>query len=299
MKLINPISVTSAKVNTYNVTQNEQVWASGTSYALGARVVLDAWGDTVYESIIASNVGNAPATNPTKWLPIGASNKTAMFDAKNGTQTSNLNTISVTIQTTEPINAIGLVNLDASSVRVQMVETAGNNIIYDKTITLKTLPVNDWYSFYFGEFIYKDNAVFADLPPYRNSKITVTVTSASEGGLAKVGTLALGKLETIGQSKWGVNLGFADYSRKETDDFGNYTIIERSYANTMEVDVEVETGRIPNLQRLRAKLRAIPVVWIGSELYTETTTFGFFSQFDVNLSNPILSNVTIKINGLT
>lgn len=299
MKLINPIEVTATKIIAYNVTQSEAIWSAGTTYAQGERVVLDNFGATVYESIVASNVGNAPATNPTKWLSIGASHYAAMFDAKNGTQTTNTDAISITIQTNELINAIGLVNLDASSVRVQMVETAGNNTVYDKTITLKTLPANDWYSFYFGEFIYKDNAVFADLPPYRNSLITVTVTSAEAGGLAKVGTLSLGKLETIGLAKWGVNLGFADYSRKDTDDFGNYTIIERSYANTMEVDVEVETGRISSIQRLRSRLRATPVVWVASELYTETTAFGFFSQFDINLSNPIISNATININGLT
>jgi hypothetical protein len=298
MKLINPIEVTKEKI-TSNVTQIESIWAAGTTYALGSRVVLDTFGATVYESLVASNVGNAPATNTTKWLAVGASNYAAMFDTKNGTQTSNTNTISVTIQTTELINAIGLVNLDASYVRVQMVETVGSTTVYDKTITLKTLPANDWYSFYFGEFIYKDNAVFSDLPPYRNNRITVTITSAATGGIAKVGTLALGKLETIGLAKWGVKLGFADYSRKDTDEFGNYTVIERSYANTMEVNVEVETSLISNIQRLRSQLRAKPVVWVASETYTETTAFGFFSQFDINLSNPIVSNATININGLT
>lgn len=298
MKLIKPITITQAKITSYNVTQTESIWVAGTTYALGARVILDSFGAIVYESLIASNVGNAPATNPTKWLPVGASNYAAMFDGVNGTQTTNTNTISATVKTTELINAIGLVNLDASSVRVQMVDvTAGT--VYDKTINLKTLPATDWYGFYFGEFIQKDNAVFADLPPYRNASITVTITSYATGGLAKVGTIQLGKLETIGKSQWGVKLGFVDYSRKEADTFGNYTIVQRSFANTMDVNIQLETSKIPVVQRLRGELRATPVVWVASEDYTETTAFGFFSTFDINLSNPILSTASITIQGLT
>lgn len=298
MKLIKPITVTQAKIQSYNVTQTEAIWSSATTYGKGARVVLDSFGATVYESLIDSNLDKAPATNPLSWLPVGASNYAAMFDAKNGTQTTRTDSIVITLKTTELINAIGLVNLDASSVRVQMVDTTAGTV-YDKTINLKTLPATDWYGFYFGEFIQKDNAVFADLPPYRNASITVTITSYATGGLAKVGTIALGKLETIGYSQWGVKFGFVDYSRKETDAFGNYTILQRAYANTMDVDIELETAKIPTIQRLRSELRATPVIWVASELYTETTAYGFFGTFDINLSNPILSTASITINGLT
>lgn len=298
MKLINPITVTQSKITAYNITQNEQIWAAGTTYAQGARVVLDNFGATVYESLITSNVGNAPATNPTKWLAVGASNYAAMFDAKNGTQSTKTDSISLSIKTNELINAIGLVNLDAGSVRVTMTDdTLG--LIYDKTITLKTFPATNWYDVFFGECSYKENAVFTDLPPARNSTIAITITSAAVGGLAKVGTIALGKIETVGFSRWGVNLGFTDYSKKDVDQFGNYEVVERSFANTVEADVEINTVDISKIQTIRSQLRATPVVWIASELYTETTAFGFFSQFDVNLSNPILSNATIKINGLT
>jgi hypothetical protein len=298
MKLIKPITATQAKIASYNVTQTEQIWSSATTYAKGARVVLDSFGLTVYESLIDSNLNKAPATNQSSWLAVGASNYAAMFDAKNGTQTTRTDSIVLTIKTNELINAIGLVNLDASSVRVQMVDTTAGTV-YDKTIHLKTLPATDWYGFYFGEFIQKDNAVFANLPPYRNASITVTITSYATGGIAKVGTIALGKLETIGYAQWGVKLGFVDYSRKEADDFGNYTIVQRSHSNTMDVDIRLETSKIPTVQRLRSELRAMPVVWVASELYTETTAFGFFGAFDINLSNPILSTASITINGLT
>ncbi len=298
MKLIKPIIVTPAKITSYNVTQTEAIWSSVTTYAKGARVVLDAFGVTVYESLIDNNFNKAPASNPTSWLPVGASNYAAMFDGVNGSQTTQTDSINITFKTSELINAIGLVNLDASSVRVQMVDTTAGTV-YDKTINLKTLPASNWYEFYFGEFVQKDNAVFSDLPPYRNASITVTVKSYATGGIAKVGTISLGKLESVGKAQWGVKLGFVDYSRKEADDFGNYTVIQRSYANTMEVDIELETSKIPTVQRLRSELRSTPVVWVASEQYAETTAYGFFGTFDINLSNPILSTASITINGLT
>jgi hypothetical protein len=298
MKLIKPITVTQAKITSYNVTQAESIWSSATTYAKGARVVLDSFGATVYESMIDSNLNKAPATNPLSWLPVGASNYAAMFDAVNGTQTQNTNQITLSIKTTELINAIGLVNIDAGSVRVVMTDTT-YGVVYDKTVTLKSLPATDWYGFIFGDFVQKNNAVFSDVPPYRNARIDVTVTSYATGGIAKVGTINFGKIETIGDSNWGVKLGFTDYSRKEADSFGNYTIIQRSFAETLEVDVSVNTTDIATIQRLRSAIRSTPVVWIGSDIYSETVIFGFFSSFDINLSNLITSKATITIQGLT
>jgi hypothetical protein len=298
MKLINPIAITAEKITAYNVTQTESIWASGTTYALGAHVVLDSFGATIYESLVASNVGNAPATSTTKWLAVGASNYAAMFDAVNGTQTTKTDLISVSIKTTDLINSVGLVNLDAGSVHVTMIDDT-YGLVYDKTISLKILPINDWYGFYFGEFRQKTNAVFDDLPPYRNATIKIDVTSYATGGVAKVGTIQMGKLEKIGDSEWGVKLGFSDYSRKDVDAFGNYIITQRAYANTLEADVEIDTASISTIQSLRAKLRGIPVIWIGSSIYSETIVFGFFSNFDINLSNPIISKATLTIQGLT
>lgn len=297
MKLIDPITITQSKIVSYNVAQDVAIWSASTTYEIGAKVVLDSFGSVVYESIIASNVGNAPATSPTKWLALNASNYSAMFDTKNGTQTSNTNTITLTINTPEMINAIGFANVSASSIRVQVTDATYGN--YDKTITLKTLPAYDWYTFYTGEFIYQTKAIFDDLPPYRSTNIVVTITSEAVGGLAKVGAIIFGKLESIGNSHWGVELGFVDYSRKEADDFGNYEIIERAYAETLSATVEIETIRIATVQALRAKLRAKPVLMVGTVHYQETLLFGFFNAFDISLDGQFYSQANVKFTGLT
>lgn len=300
MNLIDPIAITPAKITSYNVTQTETIWSSATTYAKGARVVLDSFGAMVYESLIDSNLNKAPATNSTSWLPVGASNYSAMFDAVNGTKTKNINSITLTVQTSELITAIGLVGLNALSARIVMNDIAsGNGIVYDKTIQLKTLPAYDWFTFFFGDIVSETVAVFDDIPPYRNAQITITIISATTGGYAEVGTLQLGKLEQIGFSRWGFKSNFVDYSVKKADDFGNYTIVKRASSKTLEASVEVDTSRLSSIDRLREKLSATPVVWIGSKNHSITTGFGFFDQFDIDLSNPIKSDASIRVVTLT
>lgn len=302
MNLIDPIMMSQDKIvnGSYNVVQDIAIWSSTTTYSKGQQVVLNAWGAITYESLIDNNGNQHPATTPTAWLKKGASNYAAMFDSVNGTKTKRLDNIQLTVQTSELITAIGLVGLDASSVRVVMTDTTYNQgVVYDKTISLKTLPAYDWYTFIFAEFVKESVAIFDDLPPYRNAQITITINSYATGNYAEVGTIQLGKLEKIGLSKYGFKSNFIDYSIKEADEFGNFTIVKRVNAETLEASVEVDTYRLSSIKRLREKLSATPIIWIGSKNHSITTGFGFFDQFDLDLSNQIKSDASIRVVTLT
>lgn len=302
MNLIDPIMMSQDKIvnGSYNVVQDIAIWSSTTTYSKGQQVVLNAWGAITCESLIDNNGNQHPATTPTAWLKKGASNYAAMFDSVNGTKTKRLDNIQLTVQTSELITAIGLVGLDASSVRVVMTDTTYNQgVVYDKTISLKTLPAYDWYTFIFAEFVKESVAIFDDLPPYRNAQITITINSYATGNYAEVGTIQLGKLEKIGLSKYGFKSNFIDYSIKEADEFGNFTIVKRVNAETLEASVEVDTYRLSSIKRLREKLSATPIIWIGSKHHSITTGFGFFDQFDLGLSNQIKSDASIRVVTLT
>lgn len=302
MKIIDPIVIDQTKIvsGSYNVVQDIAIWSSTETYSKGQKVVLDAWGAMIYESLLDNNINQPPTTTKTAWLPIGSSNYAAMFDAVNGTKTKRLDNIKLTIQTSELITAIGFVGINASSVRVVITDTTYNQgVVYDQTISLKKLPAYDWYTFILGEFVQEQVAIFEDLPPYRNAQIAITITSYAIGSYAEVGTIQLGKMAAIGESKYGFKSGFVDYSRKEADSFGNYTIIKRANAKTLEADVEVETIKISTIELLREKLSATPIIWIGSKSHSITVGFGFFDLFDINLSNPIKSDVSIRVVTLT
>lgn len=302
MKIIDPIIMSQSKIvsGSYNVVQDIVIWSSATTYSKGQKVVLDAWGAITYESLIDNNTNQPPATTPMAWLKTGASNYAAMFDAVNGTKTKRLDNIQLTVQTTELITAVGLVGINASTIRLVMTDTTyDKGVVYDHTIDLKTLPAYDWYTFILGEFVQERVAIFDDLPPYRNAQIAITVTSYAIGEYAEIGTIQLGKMLSIGESKYGFKSGFVDYSRKEADAFGNFTILKRANAKTLEADVEVETSNISTIERLREKLAATPIIWVGSKKHSITVGFGFFDLFDINLSNPIKSDVSIRVVTLT
>jgi len=88
------------------------------------------------------------------------------------------------------------------------------------------------------------------------------------------------------------------YSRKDTDDFGNFFIVERAYSKRAEFDLRLDTARVATVQRLLASLRTRPVVWIGEASYEATLVFGFFKDFSISISGPSISDGTLTVEGL-
>ena len=58
------------------------------------------------------------------------------------------------------------------------------------------------------------------------------------------GTMALGQTRNLGGTIYGAQGGIQDYSRKETDEFGNYTLVERAYAKRISYRVVRENTQI-------------------------------------------------------
>ena len=84
MKLLRPVTITDAMLTSSTVPENDHpAWSAGTAYVTGNRVIL-ASTHRRYEALAAST-GVNPATDPTKWLDLGPTNRWAMFDARVGT----------------------------------------------------------------------------------------------------------------------------------------------------------------------------------------------------------------------
>ena len=96
MKLIRPTTLTDAMLTSSTAPENDHpVWASGTAYALGAKVILTAT-HRRYEALVAST-GVNPASDPTKWLDLGPTNRWAMFDDRVGTATTKAGSLQVVL----------------------------------------------------------------------------------------------------------------------------------------------------------------------------------------------------------
>ena len=125
----------------------------------------------------------------------------------------------------------------------------------------------------------------------------ITLTDSGETVLCGVCVLGLSK--EIGGTQYGATVGIQDYSVKTQDDFGNYTILERAYADRGTFSVEVETSYVDALKKLLTAYRATPAVYIGSDDFGSTVMYGFFKDFNIDIAGPAVSIATIEIEGLT
>lgn len=309
MKIIKPIAVTPAKLTSTNIAETDEAeYSSATSYSTGQRVMVTGTGGgaatathKIYESLIGSNLGNDPTNqtaNSDKWLEISATNRWKMFDGKLSDPSSNAASIAITVAPGEVINAIAVFNVFADSIRIQ-VDDPTDGIVYDVTTELRdNSEVVDWYAYFFNLPITVPEFVTFDLPAYGSADINITLAVAS--GNASVGEIAIGKFASLGAARYGGKIGIVDYSRKDRDTFGNAVILEREYSQRVDFDLHLHTEAVCGIQRQLAEVRATPVVWAGTDDGGYgLLVYGYFRDFDIVLGNPVYSDCSIQVEGLT
>jgi hypothetical protein len=68
----------------------------------------------------------------------------------------------------------------------------------------------------------------------------------------------------------------------------------------MEANVFMNNTALAFNQRLLTSLRAVPAVWIGSteDNFSPLTVFGYYRDFNIDISYPTFSLCRIEIEGL-
>lgn len=297
MKIIRPFDVTPAALTSSSVPETDYAaWSAATTYALGARVIVVA-DHMIYESLQATNLNHTPSTSPTWWLAVGATNRWKMFDNMLTSQTSNTNSIVVTIATTGRNDSVALLNVSAATARFVMTD-AVEGVVYDKTYSLiSTDGVGDWYSYFFEPIVRKTDIVELEMPPYANAALTITLTDT--GSTVLCGACVVGQKRDIGGTQYGAKVGIQDYSIKTKDAYGNYSILERAFNKRATFTVQISGSMVDQLQTMLASYRAIPIVYVGSELYGSSIVYGFYKDFTVDIAYATTSICSIDLEGLT
>lgn len=294
MKLIRPFAVTSASLTT-NVPETLPEYAVSGTYALAAQV-RSATTNHAYESLVAGNIGNA-LTDASKWLDLGATNRWAMFDTVNGTTTTLASPLDVTVAVTGRADGIALLGITGESVQI-IVRDSAATIVYDQTTSLiSDSGISSWYDYFSEDIAYITDVVVTDLPLYTNPTIQVIITSGS--GAVSVGTMVVGQVRDLGGTVYGARAGIQDYSRKETDDFGNYTLVQRAFAKRSSSKIVCDNTEVDAIFSLLATYRATPVVWIGSDDYSHTWLFGWARDWSIEIVIADQSYLSLEIEGLT
>lgn len=170
--------------------------------------------------------------------------------------------------------------------------------VYDTTYSLQSdSAVTSWYQYFSEDVVYNAELVLTDLPLYTNPTMRVQITSAT--GTVTCGTYALGQLRDLGGTVYGARSGIQDYSRKDVDVFGNYTLTKRAFAKRNTYKVVCDGAQVDSIFNLLASIRATPVIWIGTDIYASTWTFGWARDWGIEVTYPTKSYLSIEIEGLT
>jgi hypothetical protein len=246
------------------------------------------------------NINRQPSENPELWVAIGPTNRWAMFDNVVGTATRSANYLDFTLELEGVADSLALLEM-ANAVSVQIIVTVDpEGEVYNETFDLtSTAGIGDWYTYFSEEIERETNLLLTDLPSFSNPTVQVIIIGSGTAELA-VGLFAIGAHFNLGRTLHdGASVGIFDYSRKEVDDFGNVTIVERAYSKRGSFQTLIDKPRVDAVQAVLASLRATPAVYSASEDYDATLIFGFAKDFQIEIAYPNESLLSLEIEGLT
>ena len=296
--IVQPIAITDAMLISSNVPETDHAaWSSGTTYALGDRVILTST-HKVYESLQAANTNNAPATSPTWWIEVSPTNRWKVFDGSNSTQTAQATSITYTLRPDQSVTAMAVLNVAGATELNVTVTDPTYGVVFDEIFDFNALPLqSDWHAWFFGQKRAPRQWLSLAMPSYPSADIAVTLTG---GASLAAGVILLGQQQRYGLGvALGASVGIQDYSRKETNEFGDTTLVRRAYAKRATFPMRVASAEVDPLQAALADLRAVPALWVAEGPYEATTIFGFYKNFDVTIDYPTYSDCSLELEGLT
>ena len=303
LSIIKPLAIDDAILDASGTNVPEadySVWSAVTTYALGDRVILTST-HRIYESLQGSNTNKNPVSQPTWWIEVGPTNRWAAFDTSVSTQTVKSNNITYVLEPGQAINALAVLNItEGTEINITMVSpgTGTPGIVYEKTVDLKSLPLSsDWWAFFYGQRFSPTQSILLDLPSYSDCVVTIEILGSVN---LAVGVILVGQQQNFGIGiSYGARVGIQDYSRKETNDFGDTILVQRAFAKRANFDLMIKKAEVDSLQNTLSAIRAQPVLWVGSNEFESTTLFGFYKNFDILISYPEHSDCSLEIEGLT
>jgi len=303
LAITDSILVTSGSPPATNVPENDYAeWdggSPGTTYATGDRVILTST-HKIYESLQDGNLNKNPVTETLWWVEVGPTNRWAVFDTSVSTQTTQSTNITYTLEPGVGFNSLAILNLtDADEINLTITSASAGSpgIVYSDTIDLGlTSPFSDWYNWFFGIRSRPTQYIITTLPVYVDGVLEIEILGGTD---LAVGVIAIGQQQRFGRGiRLGARVGIQDYSRKETNEFGEAVLVQRAFAKKANFDLFIDKAEVDTLQNYLTSLRAVPALWIGSTEYESTTVFGFYKNFDILLSYPEHADCELEVEGL-
>lgn len=276
-----------------NVPIAEQTYSNSTTYAKDV-LVYDPTTHNVFQSLIASNVGKA-LTDTQAWTPRGATNRWAMLDQYNNTQTANDEEIIIVLSPRTICQGFYIGNVDASEVRISVVDKT-QGLVYQEVQSLKiSTSASSFFNWCFKRIRRKTWAVSLKLPPYANSLITIALKKP--GGTAKCGMCVVGATRDLGRTLATLGAEIKDFSDTSFNFDGTSTTKVRNWAKRITADVVVDADQVDTVYELMADYRQKPIVWIGSQNYGLAIAYGRYSSMKPVVKGKTRWDMSLQIEG--
>jgi hypothetical protein len=275
MKLIPALNIGDAELASSSIAEADYAaWAAGTTYVLGDRVIVVAT-HRIYESLAAANIGHSPATESAWWVDVGPTNRWAMFDASSVSSSAS-GSIAVTL-TLPACGAVALVGISAASVQL-----SATGVSITRAVPAPTAP---------------DTAVMMVIDDigFAGGALTITVTGP---GTVIVQNMIFGTAFDIGEAQYGMTIGITDYSTKTVDEFGNISVTRRGYNRRISGRVAIPNDRVDVVAAMLAGVRATMCVWQAHPAHDSLTLFGFYTDWQFDITYPTLTMCSITVEGL-
>jgi len=280
-----------------NIGTTYSVYSTTVTYALGDRVI-DPVAHLVYESQINGANLNQPLTGGTAWLKVpGTTNKWASFDNLRNTQTEAPVDIVQTIQLTDRATSIAVIGLDARTVTIT--QKVGGVEKYSVTANLSKRKSRTWKEWFFGLFKSRTSVQYFDLPPYRNSMLTITAAKPGPGRRA-VGGIVIGNAVYIGDVQYEPTSDHLNFSSVERDKFGNLALDPERSVPKVDMTVWFDKSLTSQILELREALNGRPAIWSGLDDFTldyfePLFLFGIHKEFSLNLKGFDYGVITLQV----
>jgi len=299
--VINPIQITDALLISSTAAETDYaIYNSATTYALN-QYCISTTTHRIYQSVAAGNLGNDPTNvnnqvgTPAWWLDVSPTNKWKIFDGQSSSQTVVASPLTVVLHPGF-FNAIYLGNIIADNIAVTVKDAPGGNVIYSYSAAAENSQPLDYYEHFFSQFRPQMDFIAEGIEPHSTAELTVTLTSS---GNVACGLFAIGDLQPLGQTLYGVEVTPKTYSYINIDAFGNNQIVRRKAAKDLMVNARIDLVDADYVTDVLTQMQDIPAVWIASDDSSHRSARAFgLCKGKITFDNPLTCSLNLNIQGL-
>jgi len=271
-------------------------WDSSTTYSVGDEARFD---NKIWKSAKDNNTGNEPSPETLDWIFDRPVNELAMFDDFPITRTKSTDEIVLEFENIKKYSNISFGNIYCKDIRIEITNPIDGTVLHDDTIGMVTIEDSiDWYTFFtdYGELEAQNEYIYTVTKTEISVNIKITITPYL--GKVEVGLIGMGD-----SMKLGCTLREAQYS--STPDIRivilNNTKKAIGGTNWSEISykIYVPIEQLSNIKNRLIKLNGKSVLFKGDDdgellIYS---SLGFFTGFEIDIPNGVISWRTYSIDG--